>query len=74
MKTLLISIAFPPKCDPESLQVAKYCKYLKNEKEIQLEVITSKDPTLFMETDAALQMYREGISVSDKSKYLKISI
>jgi Glycosyltransferase Family 4 len=63
MRVLLVSIAFPPKRDPESLQVARYCKYLKQRKDMQLEVVTSKDPTLFMEPDDALKSYAEGIKV-----------
>jgi hypothetical protein len=63
MKVLLVSIAFPPKRDPESLQVAKYCKYLRREEDIDLEIITSANPTLFMETDSGLQVYRDGLNV-----------
>ena len=66
MKVVLISIAFPPKRDPESLQVAKYCKYLKQRNDIQLEVVTSRDPTLFMETDSSLIPYCEGIVVRQR--------
>lgn len=68
MKVLLVSIAFPPKQDPESLQVAKYCKYLNLENDIQLETVTSSDPTLFMDTDPSLKFYREGLNVSREIK------
>lgn len=61
MKVLLVSIAFPPKRDPESLQVAKYCKYLKAEPEVDLQVVTSGNPTLNMEVDPSLAPYCEGI-------------
>jgi hypothetical protein len=63
LKVLLVSIAFPPKRDPESLQVAKYCNFLKNDQRVTLEVVTSSDPTLFMEPDTSLNHYREGIHV-----------
>lgn len=71
MKVLLVSIAFPPKRDPESLQVAKYCKYLNNVKGIDLEVVTSTDPTLFMETDDSLYPYAAGINVSKRIKIIE---
>lgn len=68
MKVLLVSIAFPPKRDPESLQVAKYCKYLRTINNLNLEVITSADPTLFMEPDETLMGYRKGIKVVHEIK------
>jgi Glycosyltransferase Family 4 len=71
MRVVLISIAFPPKRDPESLQVAKYCKYLKQSKDIQLEVVTSRDPTLFMETDPSLLPYCDGIAVRQRIRILE---
>ena len=71
MRVVLISIAFPPKRDPESLQVAKYCKYLKQREDIQLEVVTSTDPTLFMETDPSLLHYSEGIAIGRRIKILE---
>jgi hypothetical protein len=63
LKVLLVSIAFPPKRDPESLQVAKYCSFLKRDERIALKVITSADPTLFMESDESLMHYRDGVDV-----------
>ncbi len=64
LNVLLVSIAFPPKRDPESLQVAKYCNFLKADKRVNLSVITSANPTLFMEADASLAHYGEGITVA----------
>lgn len=61
MKVLYVGIAFPPKRDPESLQVAKYCKYLAQTPGLEMEALTSADPTLFMEPDPALNEYRKGI-------------
>lgn len=61
MKNLLfVSIAFPPKNDPESLQAAKYFKYLVREN-LSIDVVTSKLPTLWMEFDKNLEKYIEGI-------------
>lgn len=65
---LLISIAFPPKSDPESIQVARYIKYLQKDN-YTLEVLTSKDPTLYMETDKALEKYAK---YADKILKIKI--
>jgi hypothetical protein len=62
VSVLLVSIAFPPKRDPESLQVAKYLNFLKHDERIKLEVVTSADPTLFMEPDSTLDHYRKGIN------------
>lgn len=64
MRVLLVSIAFPPKRDPESLQVAKYCKYLNGHPGTQLDVVTSANPTLFMQTDSSLLHYAQGIDVA----------
>jgi hypothetical protein len=52
-KILFVSIAFPPKSDPESLQVGRYLKYISKQ-EYQIEAITSSNPTLYMETDDQL--------------------
>jgi len=51
-RILLISIAFPPKNDPESLQAIKYIKYLA--KNNSVDVVTSKSPTLWMPYDEKL--------------------
>jgi len=66
MRVLLVSIAFPPKRDPESLQVAKYCKYLQQIEGLNLQIITSQDQTLFMEPDAT--HYSKGIEIIAKIK------
>lgn len=50
---MFISIAFPPKSDPESLQVLKYYRSMI-EKGMKVSVVTSKNPTLFMEPDEQL--------------------
>ncbi len=60
MRVLLVSIALPPKNDPEALQTAKYLKYLS--KEVSVDVVTSKSPTLWMPYDIKLRSY---------SKYVK---
>lgn len=71
MKILLVSIAFPPKRDPESVQVARYSKHLKRLADINMEVITSANPTLFMETDPALLSYGEGIKLLAEIKIVE---
>lgn len=62
MNILFVSIAFPPRRDPESLQVAKYLRYLCEAKDMAIESITAANP-LFMEDDPGLQAYRENIGV-----------
>lgn len=63
MKNLLfVSIAFPPKSDPECLQVAKCAKYLSKTGEFNIEVITSSIPTRNMPYDPDLETYTQGIS------------
>lgn len=56
LKILLVSIASPPKSDPESLQVGRYMKYLAKHP-CRIELITTANPTLYMETDPALETY-----------------
>jgi len=58
-KILLVSIAFPPKNDPESFQTAKYVKYLT--KTNHVDVVTSKSPTLWMPFDEKLLAYIENV-------------
>lgn len=60
---LFVSIAFPPKSDAEGLQVAKYLKYLFKEGHAQfdIDVVTSKLPTLNMSYDASLESVSTGI-------------
>lgn len=53
---LFVSIAFPPKNDPECLQTAKYFKYL-SQTSLDIDVVTSKMPTLFMPKDEKLLKY-----------------
>ncbi len=57
---LFVSIAFPPKNDPESLQVAKYFKYLKMNNRFNIDVLTTPNPTLFMPVDVTLNSYLQG--------------
>lgn len=58
-RVLFISVAFPPKNDPECLQVAKYFRYLSKEN-LNIDVVTSSDPTLNMPLDAQLNEYDSG--------------
>ncbi len=60
MNLLLVSIAFPPKRDAESLQVAKYFSALTQLGEAQIDVVTSAPPTLYMPTDDGLSQYARG--------------
>jgi glycosyltransferase involved in cell wall biosynthesis len=61
MKNLLfISIAFPPKNDPECLQTAKYFYYLQKHKAFNIDVVTSAIPTLYMPYDKNLEKYNIG--------------
>ena len=63
-RILFISIAFPPKSDPEALQAAKYFHYLQKFKDIELDVVTSTIPTLYMPYDPELEMYTDGLKQS----------
>ena len=54
---LFVSIAFPPKNDPECIQTAKYFKYLSETADLNIDVVTSTEATLFMPTDESLRMY-----------------
>jgi len=60
LNVLFVSIAFPPKLDPECLQTAKYFKYLVRDKSLNIDVVTSPDKTLFMPVDENLQKYAKG--------------
>lgn len=53
---LLVSLAFPPKACPESIQTARYFHYLKN-KIGKIQVITAGCPSLFMPYDESLMKY-----------------
>ena len=59
---LLVSIAFPPKNDPEGIQVAKYLKYLLLSKTWKIDVVTSANPTLNMPVDKGLQGFSNGVN------------
>ena len=61
LNILFVSIAFPPKMDPECLQVAKYIKYLSRDKSLNIEVVTSPEKTLFMPIDNKLRAYSQEI-------------
>lgn len=61
-KILFVSVAFPPKNDPEALQVAKYFYYLQKHKDLQIDVVTSTIPTLYMPYDPNLESYTTGIN------------
>ena len=64
MKSILfVSIAFPPKFDAEGLQVAKYLKYLLREGggHFDIDVVTSRMPTLNMSYDPSLESASIGI-------------
>jgi glycosyltransferase involved in cell wall biosynthesis len=57
MNILFVSIAFPPKNNPECLQAGKYFKYLSKVDNNELTVLTSSLPTLFMPYDETLNKY-----------------
>ncbi|WP_290525578.1 hypothetical protein [Alcanivorax sp.] len=61
LNVLTISIACPPKKDSESLQVAKYLKYLSMSNRVDVDVVTSKNPTLYMPYDSSLEHYLDGV-------------
>ena len=56
MNILLVSIACTPKGDPESLQANKYLRELLSFKDLNISIVTSKNPTLFMEVDEELNL------------------
>ena len=60
MRILTVSIACPPKNDPESLQLGKYVKYLSKNHDI--EIVTSSHPTLWMNQDDDLKAYLANVS------------
>lgn len=53
INVLLVSIAFPPKNDPESLQTLKYYRHLQKE-DLNIDVVTSSNPTLWMNYDVEM--------------------
>lgn len=60
MRILLVSISFPPKSDAEGLQVAKYFRYLAQHNDLEIDVVTSPVPTLYMPFDPDLVPYSKG--------------
>ncbi len=63
MKNILfVSVAFPPKSDPECLQTAKYFHHLQKHKDLKIDVVTSAIPTLYMPYDKHLEVYAEGLN------------
>src|SRR5690348_15468138 len=69
MNILFISIAFPPKNNPECLQAGKYFKYLSRIEGNNIEVLTSAIPTLFMPYDHSLE---RNIPAGTRSVQIKI--
>lgn len=61
MRVLFVSLAFPPKSDPEALQTSKYFHHLQKFKDLDIDVVTSALPTLNMPYDAGLEKYAKGI-------------
>ena len=59
---LLVSIAFPPKNDPECLQTGKYFKYLVKSGIFEINVLTSANPTLNMPADQELKTVATGMN------------
>ncbi len=56
-RILFVSIAFPPKGDPECIQAGRYFQCLSDNCSISLDVVTSLSPTLFMAVDKTLEKY-----------------
>lgn len=61
INVLFVSIAFPPKSDPECLQTAKYYYHLQEQEDLQIEVLTSALPTLYMPHDKELDKFAVGM-------------
>ena len=61
-KLLFVSISFPPKSDPEGLQTAKYFHHLQQYKDLQIDVVTSAIPTLYIPYDKDLEPYAKGVN------------
>jgi glycosyltransferase involved in cell wall biosynthesis len=61
-KLLFVSLAFPPKNDPECLQTAKYFRYLQEKEKFSIDVLTSAMPTMFMPYDENLEDYNQGFN------------
>lgn len=78
MNVLFVSIAFPPKQDPECLQTAKYYKYLA-QSDLKISIATSSVPTLNMSYDESLKKYDKGYEQKleyriQENKYLNFLI
>lgn len=58
-RVLFVSIAFPPKADPECIQAARYFYYLSRHDDFKIDVVTSRNPTLFMPVDLSLGRFAE---------------
>ena len=71
LNILFVSIAFPPKMDPECLQTAKYFKYLVKDKSLNIDVVTSGENTLFMPIDENLRKYSSGYRQIIKVPFLE---
>jgi hypothetical protein len=56
-RILFVSIAFPPKADPECIQAGRYFYYLSANSDYVTDVVTSRTPTLFMPVDPTLERY-----------------
>lgn len=69
MRVLFISVAFPPKSDPEALQTAKYFHYLQKHRDLKIDVLTSTAPTLNMPYDKDLEPYSVG---ADQRIFIKL--
>lgn len=61
-KLLFVSVSFPPKSDPEGLQTAKYFHHLQQYKDLQIDVVTSAIPTLYIPYDKDLEPYAKGVN------------
>lgn len=61
-KLLFVSVSFPPKSDPEGLQTAKYFHHLQKHKDLQIDVVTSAIPTLYIPYDKDLEPYATGVN------------
>jgi glycosyltransferase involved in cell wall biosynthesis len=56
-RVLFVSIAFPPKGDPECAQAGRYFRGLSFCENVVVDVVTSANPTLFMPIDPSLLGY-----------------
>jgi len=64
-KLLFVSIAFPPKNDPECIQAGRYAYHLKHKFNWNLEALTSMSPTLYMPYDHSLEKLIDGIKLNE---------